>query len=497
MLRRLVCLSAVLVTAAASATAQLITLKTVPVAQGDQFALFPSEHLAMGGVSIALADTLRDPFSNPATAVRVGSARFFGAPTVYSVSRDAGGGRTLPLGSFLASGPWFGGLAVALQQVDASQQPLFFGVLPRPELDAITPIPIPPPQPTRTESHGNTYAVGILGRALPAGVALAASVQWAGLNAVDGVDLLYAGSQEILQSGHALDLRAGLLKEWDGDRSLEAVVLHNRFNMTHNVTYVELVWDPGTQQFVQRPRREVNLDRTNTWGVHVEHERPLGRSGWRIGGLATANRMSHPKIPNYEIVNIPRDPGHSTAFNLGLGLSRVRGATTFGLDVIFEPVRSHTWAEAAGPMLTAGGDTITAGGRTIENRFRFANGQFRMGVRQVLGPVASLQLGLAMRAVSYHLDQWDNVQLTGRSHDEQWVEWTPTWGLSLRFPGLDLRYRGQVTHGTGRPSIAGIPPVLAGADRLSGGIIVAPSGPLALDEVSVATHQISIALPLR
>jgi hypothetical protein len=32
---------------------------------------------------------------------------------------------------------------------------------------------------------------------------------------------------------------------------------------------------------------------------------------------------------------------------------------------------------------------------------------------------------------------------------------------------------------------------------LSAGIIVAPSGPLTLDEVSVVTHQISVALPLR
>ena len=37
---------------------QLISLKTVPVAAGDQFLIFPSENLAMGGVSIALDDRL-------------------------------------------------------------------------------------------------------------------------------------------------------------------------------------------------------------------------------------------------------------------------------------------------------------------------------------------------------------------------------------------------------------------------------------------------------
>jgi hypothetical protein len=114
-----------------------------------------------------------------------------------------------------------------------------------------------------------------------------------------------------------------------------------------------------------------------------------------------------------------------------------------------------------------------------------------------LSAVATLQLGLAMRSIHYRLDQWDPVQLTSRDHEEQWVEWTPTWGLSLRFTGLDLRYRGQVTHGTGRPGVAGAFPVVARDAVLAGGIIVAPSGPLTLDEVSVVTHQISIALPLR
>ena len=36
-----------------------------------------------------------------------------------------------------------------------------------------------------------------------------------------------------------------------------------------------------------------------------------------LGWVATTNLMSHPKIPNYEIVNIPRDPGRSTAYNVG------------------------------------------------------------------------------------------------------------------------------------------------------------------------------------
>jgi hypothetical protein len=317
--------------------------------------------------------------------------------------------------------------------------------------------------------------------------------------------MLYAGSSRISQYGGAVDLRVGVLKELPGDRSLEVLALHNRFGMTHDVTYTESFWDPGSQQFLQRTRLEQNLDRTNTWGLHLEYERPLASDGWRIGWLATVNRMTHPKIPNYQIMSIPRDPGHSWAFNLGIGVSRAYGGATFGIDAIYEPIRSETWADAASPVENALGDTIPAGGKTIENSFRFSNALFRMGVTQQveisgLGRAAAVQLGLMVRSIRYRLDQYDDVQLTGRTQHERWTEWSPTWGLSLRFPELEIRYVGSVLHGTGRPGVAqGCCFARGGPDVAvaSGGIIAAPSGPLTLDEVRVVSHQISLALPIR
>src|SRR2546427_3129150 len=109
------------------APAQLISIKTVPIAQGDQFAIFPSNNFGMGGVSIALADTLLDPFVNPAKGARLGAARFFSAPTIYGISQGAGGGRTLPLATIASSDVWFGGRALALQQGDASKAPFYRG----------------------------------------------------------------------------------------------------------------------------------------------------------------------------------------------------------------------------------------------------------------------------------------------------------------------------------------------------------------------------------
>jgi hypothetical protein len=511
MCKRAVRLSSLLLALAGPASAQLISIKTVPIAQGDQFEIFPSNNLGMGSVSIALPDTLLDPFLNPAKGARLGAARFFGAPTAYGISQGAGGGRTLPLAISSGSGAWFSAFSLALQQVDASKPPSSGGgvfvaepLAPVCSTCATTPATVPP----RPDSYGNQYAFAMVGRRTRgAGLSLAGSALWSRLTGVDGVDLLYAGNAGLKQFGHSLDLRLGLLKEWPGERSLAALLLHDRFGMTHDVTYLDQVWDPATQRLVVRPRLERNHDQTNTWGLHVEYVRPVAASGWHIGWIATANRMSHPKLPEYELANvpvIPRDPGHSAAYNFGVGLSKIRGPLTFGIDAIYEPIWSYTWADAASPVVTTTGDTIPVGGRTVENHFRFSNGLVRIGVsRDVelgpLGKAAGLQLGLMVRSVRYRLAQSDNVQAVAHQLEEGWLEWTPTWGVSLRFPDLEIRYRGRVTKGTGRPGVASPTGFWAGRDLAvaSGSILVAPSGPLSLQEVSTTTHQISISLPVR
>lgn len=491
-----------LIVAPVPAAAQIVPIRTVPISQAHQFQIFPSTTLGMGGVSIAVADSLLDPFSNPAKGTRLGAPRFFGSPATYSVSNDAGSGRTLPVGAMTKSGAWFGAVSLGLQQVDLSDQAAqFFTPCNVCELEGVD-IDLD----SDDRSRGNEYAFASLGRDLAGGVSLAGSILWTGLNAVDGVDMLYAGSAQIDQSGHSLDVRLGALKEWDDDRSLELVAVYNRFRMTHDVVYLDPIWNPDEQLTEQRPRVERNLDRTSTWGLHAEYEQPLPGDGWRIGWLATANYKNHPKIPTYEIVSIapiPRDPGHSAAFNVGIGVARTRGSATFGVDLIYEPVWTYTWADAAAPIETQQGDTIPAGGKTIENHFRFSNAQLRMGVGdeiELSGATAvGLQLGLGLHRIHYWLDQHDNIQDTDRSQEERWLEWTPTWGLTFRRPSFEIRYRGSVTYGTGRPSVA-VQPVwgdFALAEAGSGSnILVAPSGPIRLQEVRVFAHQLSLSLPL-
>src|SRR5437773_1283432 len=102
------------------------------------------------------------------------------------------------------------------------------------------------------DTHGNAFAFALLSTTLPgSGISLGGSVSWAKLRALDGVDLLYPGSTRVTQFGETVDARLGLLKEWEGDRSFEAIVLHERFRMTHDVTFLDTFWNPGTQQFFQ------------------------------------------------------------------------------------------------------------------------------------------------------------------------------------------------------------------------------------------------------
>src|SRR5690349_13003952 len=223
------------------AAAQLIPIKTLPIAQGDQFQIFPSNNLGLGGVSIALPDSLGDPFVNPATTTRLRASRFFSSPTVYNLSGGAGGGRSLPVAMLARRADWFGGLALVVQQVDPSRPPNQGGVI---AIDppvvsglALPPGGVLPGQDLR--AHGNQYAFGMIGRSWPTSkLSIGVSALWTGLHALDGVDLLYSGSQSVVQTGHAIDVRMGALKEWDGARgarSLEAIVVHNRFAATHNV----------------------------------------------------------------------------------------------------------------------------------------------------------------------------------------------------------------------------------------------------------------------
>ena len=487
--RALAALAALLSIHAAPLAAQLVPIRTIPVASGDQFLILPSANLGMAGVRFAVNDSLGDPWVNPAKGVFINESSFLGSPTFYRISDNGGSGKTFPLAGLFRGAEWFGGASLALQQIDNSRRTGFF-------IDRWVDW-IGPPRRLSDVSSRNLYASGFVGRRLGAGpwsVGLAAST--AHLDALDGVDLLYAGADRIEQSGSISDLRLGLYR--DGERERLAIILVNhRISMTHDVMYVDFTWDDPMQPPVARARIEINEDKTRTWGGQLSWDRDLDAPGWRVGAAATVNRKSHPKIPNYSIQNIPRDPGTTWAYEAGFGFGRTRGPTTFGIDVVLQPIWSETWQEADEDVVTDDGMLIKAGGRTIENDFFFTNVILRAGLSHQLEDVG-LQGGLEVRSYDYTLEQTNHVENSFREQDESWMEWTPTFGATFRFSDLELTYAGRLTTGTGQPGTVQAWRGVAEAALSAGAdFIVAPEAPLTLQDASVLTHQLTLRIPIR
>ncbi|NUQ11110.1 MAG: hypothetical protein HUU26_02115 [Gemmatimonadaceae bacterium] len=470
--------------------AQVITPKTVPVHQGEQFGVFPSQWPGMGGVSIALPDTLGDAWLNPAKAGRLAFGSIQVMPFTHRAT--AGGGRSIPVSLLQTNGSWSGGALFSLQEVERED---VWG------------------QPISDRRASNQYVAAVLARRLGAGLTLGASVSAADLRGVDGVSAMYAGSDRVRQSGGQLDARLGLTKDFTSGATLELVAVGYRYRMEHDVHYPsQWRWVPCAcpintpcpcdPQIVPE-RDERNLDRTNLIGAHAVYLAPTTPGGWRLGYLLTANRLSHPKIPNYQIQNIPRDPGNTDAFNLGFGASRVLGHSTFGLDVILEPMWSHTWADAAGDTTDIHGRVIPQGAHTVDNHFRFSNSRINVGfAHEIPGATDSamalgFQFGVSMRSINYTLDQSNHVARTSRTQDEGWTEWTPAFAIRLRGRDLTLTWAMSMTCG---------PTCLESNDRFlavpdaapaTPGVIAAPSAPLTFDGGTASRHLVMVSMRLR
>ncbi|MEQ1690812.1 MAG: hypothetical protein ABMA00_05970 [Gemmatimonas sp.] len=471
--------------------AQTISPRTVPVQMGQQFDIIPSDRAAMGGVIIALDDALLDPFVNPAKATRIKSGMLSVAPYFHSQSEARGGGRTLPLSGIATSGKWaFGGL-FALQQLDRTQ--LTWNA------------------PLSERSASNQYVTGMIARSLRNGFAVGASAYLATLEAEQGVDQLYSGSDRILQDGSAADVRVGVTRQWGEGRNFEAILLRSRFDMTHDVHWPAFTRFTAPNVFTPvAERSEHNRDHSTTWGAHSEFSRPVGADGWKLGVLGTVNRLSHPKIPDYrinDVITVPRDPGHTWAYNAGVGMSRIIGSATFGFDVVMEPMYSTTWAEAARDTVTARGVTILKGGHTVDNTFRFSNSLMRFGFEHMApasdsGTHFGVQFGLGVNSIRYRLWQTDQVRDSSRLQREQWMEWTPSLGFKLRSTGYEIRYALSMTCGAGGscmpcPLACGSDVTAASSPVRDGGVIAAPTAALRFNGGRVTTQRLTISLRIR
>ena len=333
--------------------------------------------------------------------------------------------------------------------------------------------------------------------------AVGASISWADLDAIHSVDLLYANASEIKQSGEILSIRGGLYSTWPGERTLDMTVIFQKVRMSHHVTFRTWAgeFDFPITAFLSSPydSTEINKDWSNTYGLNCRYRQPYGSNGWRMGTTFTVNRKTHPKIPNYSIMNIPRDPGDSWAFNFGAGLSKSTEKSRFGLDVIYEPIWSHTWANAVEKVWTDDDRAILAGEKTVDNKFAFSNNIIRFGISNSNDKMG-FQMGMQMRNISYKLKQHDRIEDVRRKQNENWTEWTFTGGLDFKFKDFNLHYSVLLTIGTGLPGIATSPWRFTSDDlafdAAKSDFLIAPSGDLALENCNVWTHQITLQIPI-
>ena len=464
--------------AGSSASAQLIPVKTIPVAESEQFSFFPTA--GRTGLSLTLADTLMDPFRNPARGSRIGRAHYFGAPSFFTVSDNAGGGTTFPMGMLMRRGGTFAGLAAAFQEIEAGA-PQFFGG----PVVFTSSVAGPTQFQEQPRSHNNNYAFALLGHSLDSGrTSFAASVLWSGLKSLDGVDAFYFGNTSLNQLGEAVDVRIGMTKEFRSGRSIEAIALRSRFAMDHEVGFTDFEWNPALRRAEAFQRIERNVDRANVWGLHLEYEQPLD-SGWRVGALFTGNVIDQPTMPNYELTSGLGREGDAMAYNFGVGVGRALGLLSYGLDAIYEPVVSHTWVKD-----------------TLDNDFTFHNARLRGGLSRdfkllLPGNFVRMHFNAEFHWINYNMRQDDFLNSLARTRKEQWLERSRGGGISFVTPTLQLHYQVQSRSGVGRPGV--IPE--------NGGFIGVPDVAFApwmpqptnttLGSVSVTRHQFSVSVPVR
>jgi hypothetical protein len=498
-LSRVVVAASLLSSLATTLPAQLITPKTVPIHQGEQFGIYPSQWPSMGGVSIALIDTLGDPWSNPAKATRLTSGSLQVMPFTHSATE--GGGRTLPVSILQTGGSLAGGALFSMQEVERRGASSWNA-------------------PLSDRRASNQYFSGLLARRFGGGLSIGAGVSSADLRGVDGVTALYFGNDRVRQSGGMVDMRLGVTKDFVTGATLELVGVHNRYEMTHDVHFPatrrwqDCLCPPGAPCPPCNPptipaRDEHHKDQSNISGLHAVFLTPKTSGGWRMGYLITANRLSHPKLPDYQlptVQSIPRDPGNTNAFNFGFGTARTMGNTTFGLDVIREPMRSHTWADAARDTVDVNGGIIRAGAHTVDNRFRFSNSRINVGIAHDFPgatdsvTILGLQFGVSMRSINYSLDQTNHMTRASRSQDEGWTEWTPTFAVNLRSPNMTVTYAVSRTCATrcfqfgffgGGDDVSVAPPA---PDPT---VLAPPEGPLFFDGGSSGQHRLIVSIRLR
>jgi hypothetical protein len=449
----------------------------------------------MGNLSIAFDDPLGDLFFNPAKASSLTGLVLFTSPTRNSWSNDdnrpvitaLGSSRypgasvtSIPFGGFLGSDDIFAGGLIAHQAYRAESS---FGQ------PSVVPAGILQNE-TKNAIGNNTYLFGLFGtRILERNLSIAGSLSWARYNAMDGVDLLYPGSVDLTQEGWTLESKVGAIGRLNERDRLEFVLGWSILKATHLVTYPNTIFIKQAPTFLYRT--EINKDESDEWLLQASYKHAMAR-GWVLGVSITVNWKEHPKIPNYDLANIPRDPGTSVAYNLGFGAVWSDPKSSWGIEYIYEPIATNTWAEAGEQPREPTNLLLPPHFKTIQNFFDFTNHIIRAGYSSHTKlPWLEYRFGAQLHIYRYSLEQQNNVTHTRRSLSTDWVETTLSGGMSATIADLRLIYTLQLVFGNGLVGTEGTAIPFA-ATASANDILVAPTGNLVVNDITLVTHQLAL-----
>lgn len=478
--------------------AQWISIRTVPVIASNQSEFQPSLARGMGNLSIAFDDSLGSQFINPAKASRLNGITLFTSPSRNSWSNNdgrpvfAGGSssfypgtsiNSIPIGGFFRSDNYFGGIMVAYQGYSGERlQRNFF--MNGPANSSIVDV-------KRTDVGNNTYSYGLFGISIPnTRLSVAVSGSWGKFGAIDGVNLLYPGAMDLKQDGEAWEAKFGVVGELaDGDR-LEFVAGRSIYKAIHEVSYSDFSlrwWDPQSANIV---RTEINKDETKEWLMYTRYVRPIN-SFWNVGASLSVNWKDHPKIPNYNLANIPRDPGISVAYNIGVGANWSNGKSLWGFEYIYEPITTNTWAEAGEQILPPPNQYLSPNFKTVENFFSFYNHIIRIGHQsQSKWEWLDYRFGVQFHFYRYNMNQNDNIRHTARVFSTDWLETTASGGLTASLYNIRLMYTLQLVFGNGMVGTASAS-IAFGAGTRTNDFLPAPSANLIVDKIILVTQQLT------
>jgi hypothetical protein len=473
--------------------AQVIQVRTYPVLSEDSFVDLPSENRSMGRVNIALRDPLADGFSNPAMLMSGTGNYLFALPrfsywsrSQHTESNSGGNFRTseeragawslaAPAGGVLKSGGFalsaMGGYQ--FQRSNSTQSSAWSNSPQALNYDY-----------TVTKSGNYPLHLGAASEIPGTGIAIGASATYIGIGGVDGLQFLYPSSTDIKAEGGSFDVRAGVAgRVGPGDISLNGG--RQEMGISHTVTFE---WDPTIY----------NEDKSATWYAQAGYRIPLSET-FDLGVAATGNWRTHPKIPEYPIAGIPRDPGTTWAYDFGAGMSWHSGPATFAMEYVIEPVDCKTWVNAERDWKDRDGNIIVAKGAVEQrNNYKFLNHIVRAGVKVEPDEWLALRFGTEARINSYDHDNINYVNRTSRrtAPSLSWSEIAFSTGLDATCGRFRVMCEGEVLMGRGllereqgflRRELGG---------RFAADYLLVPTEGLRVHPVPVFTSRLTVAYQL-